>query len=272
VGRHIPTYLELTNESVDCIERFCVEAFDRNWSLIYTGLPMPGRWLGQIKQSNEELMALPRGNFHTEEGIPFFATDATLDIGAQVTGREVATVLFLDEEQAAARRQQSRELARDRASKSVHALLGHYHVMMTEHRSLVMGMVHSQHDILPPSFARTRVGIPTVWSIDIEQQRREKDMHWSTLPQEQRADIVAAETLAAVRRIADIKTEDVAEQPSTAPWRLPPKRTDLAFIAAGRALGLVDNAAVVGAWNKGWSTSAALRRDVEAGREQMRRL
>jgi hypothetical protein len=270
----IPTYVALNDESIECIETFCREAMDRNWALIYTGLPLQGSWQGQVEQSNEELMALPRGEFHTKEGIPFFATDATMDIGAQVTGREVATVTFLDEEQIARRK----ELARNRASQALNKVMdgvkhiGHYHVMMTEHRALVMGMVHSQHDILPPSYARTRVGIPTVRSIESEQQRRETTMQWSTLPHARQQQIIADESLAAIRQIAEVKTEDVIEQPASARWRQTPRRTDRAFLAAGRALGLVDNAAVVAGWNCGWSTSAALRRDIRAGRDEMRRL
>ena len=100
---------------------------------IYTGLPLPGVWQGQVSQTNEELVALPRGKFRTVEGIPFFATDATLLVGAVVCAREVAVIAFN----------------------------GRANVMTTEMRALIMGMTHLEHDLLPPTEQRARINQPT---------------------------------------------------------------------------------------------------------------
>jgi hypothetical protein len=191
------------------IERWIRELPDRACVPVFTGLPLPGLWRGQISQTTEELMALPRGVFHTVEGIPFVATDATLTRGGAVLGREVAVADFD----------------------------GQLHVQHTEMRSLHMGCVHNEHELLPPSSQRAVIGKPTY----IPAANRWTDEGRAAHP------------------------ELAAAQP-----RYATRRTDLAYLAAGRVLGLQDNIGIVCNVNAGYSTNGRTNIDVRDAAEWRR--
>lgn len=190
-------------KSIQLLEKIARELPERNGVRIYTGLPLQGRWRGQVAQSNEELMALPKGEYFTTEGIPFGPTDATKKVGAQVTGKREIAIIKFD---------------------------GIGNIMSTEARALILLLVHSENEFLPP----------------MEQRSCINDVQWFPPGSN-------------LRR--------VDTDPNGPPQWIVDTELGKAFYAAGRILGLVDNQAVVFSWNKGWSLNPLLNEDVRYGIE-----
>lgn len=115
--------------SIEHLERCVRELAERNGKKIYTGLPYQGFWRGQIQESNEELVALRgQGECFLTTGPGFLFTDATRKVAASLTGKECA-VMELDNLQ----------------------------IMQAEMRASMLGMVHSEHELLPPTARRAQI-------------------------------------------------------------------------------------------------------------------
>lgn len=270
---NIPTYLYPPRDHMmrAHVERWARELPDRCCRKIYTGLPLPGLWRGQVQQSNEELMALPRGVFTTKEGIPFAPTDATLLKGAAVMAqREVAVVDFPP---------------------------GAYtHISRPEMRGIALLIQHFQHILVPPPHLRTRLFQPSPFRRATSPDdtvvigaghpsgpaavvgRLSDPSHGVSasfsraggLPGIALVPTTSTSQPPASSSIVSDSDPRPAVRPFTGELRDDWTAAEKAFMAAGRALGLHDNIGNVYAWTKEWSLSPALNADLRYTKELAR--